>query len=152
MKKILFMPVKRYIVVIVVGLALAGLGSGVIEEINVDETSRVCAQQIKFSAGMYIGDTEITESRAIVLSSAANLRSDLTLRCGVSSAMTAGKVTVLNSGITANSKILVTPSLQADALPMGSLAVDSQTAGWGFEICSSSNTDTCVANWIAIEP
>lgn len=83
---------------------------------------------------------------------ASAAKTALGIRCGTSSAMTAGRVVVLDAATTADTKIVVTPKLQVDAVPMGSLGVDSQTAGWGFEIISSSGTDTCTANWTAIEP
>jgi len=71
---------------------------------------------------------------------------------GQSSAMVSGATTVLTASVTANSIILLTEKLAAGIRPMGSLAVDSQTAGYGFSITSSSDADTAVVNWTILEP
>ncbi len=71
---------------------------------------------------------------------------------GASSAMTSGAVTVLTTAVEANSIILLTERLGAGFRPMGSVAVDSATAGYGFSITSSSDADTAVVDWAIFTP
>jgi hypothetical protein len=71
---------------------------------------------------------------------------------GASSAMTSGAVTVLTTAVEANSIILLTERLASGIRPMGSVAVDSATAGYGFSITSSSASDTAVVDLAIFTP
>lgn len=72
------------------------------------------------------------------------------IKHGVTSAMTAGAITVTESTTTANSRIFL--SHQTSGGTPGWLRVSSRSAGTSFTITSSSGTDTSTVNWIMIEP
>ncbi|MFE7128966.1 glycosyl hydrolase family 28-related protein [Streptomyces sp. NPDC057617] len=63
--------------------------------------------------------------------------------------LAAGTVTVANTGVTANTRIV--PFRQAAGGTLGHLSV-SRTPGTSFTITSSSNTDTSVVAWLLVEP
>lgn len=64
--------------------------------------------------------------------------------------LVAGTVTVSNTSVTANSRILLTS--QADGGAPGFLRVSARTAGTSFTITSSSNTDTSTVAYQIFEP
>ena len=76
----------------------------------------------------------------------------LGIRRGLSVAMTAGTVVVLDASTTANSVIIPARLASLGELEAGAFYVDSQTAGWGFSVKSSNAADTARVNWIAVEP
>lgn len=82
--------------------------------------------------------------KGIQLTEAANSK------FGVSAAMTAGKVTVANTSVTANSRIFVTRA--AGGANPGAVYVSAKTAGTSFEVTSTSTTDTGTVNYLIIEP
>jgi parallel beta-helix repeat protein len=65
-------------------------------------------------------------------------------------ALTAGTVTVADSSITANSRIILTS--QVDGGVVGFLRVSSRSVGVSFTISSSSVADTSTVGYIIIEP
>jgi UDP-N-acetylglucosamine enolpyruvyl transferase len=67
---------------------------------------------------------------------------------GVSSAMTAGTITISNTRVTASSRIFLTHATLGGT--QGILSVGTITAGTSFVINSSSNTDTGTVNWLII--
>jgi len=72
---------------------------------------------------------------------------------GESGAMSSGVVVVKTTAVTANSVILLTANMPTYGLrPDSAVAVDSVTAGWGFEIVSGSLTDSATVNWLLLEP
>jgi hypothetical protein len=64
--------------------------------------------------------------------------------------LVAGEAVVANESVTANSRILLTS--QVDGGTPGFLRVSARTAGTGFTITSSSNTDTSTVAYVIIEP
>lgn len=64
--------------------------------------------------------------------------------------LAAGTVTVANSTVTANTRILLTPQ-DAGALT-GIVRVSARVAGTSFTITSTVNTDTAVVAWELFEP
>lgn len=69
-------------------------------------------------------------------------------RMGVAT-LAAGTVTVANTSVSANTRIL--PFRQAPGGVLGHLSV-TKNAGVGFTITSSSNTETSVVAWVLFEP
>ncbi|MFJ7238210.1 glycosyl hydrolase family 28-related protein [Streptomyces olivaceus] len=69
-------------------------------------------------------------------------------RMGVAT-LAAGTVTVANTSVTANTRVL--PIRQAAGGTLGHLSV-TKTPGTGFTITSSSNADTSVVAWLLLEP
>ncbi|MBZ6250398.1 hypothetical protein KVH27_18680 [Streptomyces olivaceus] len=65
------------------------------------------------------------------------------------STLAAGTVTVANTSVTANTRVM--PFRQAAGGTLGHLSV-TKTPGTGFTITSSSNTDTSVVAWLLLEP
>ncbi|WP_399142146.1 glycosyl hydrolase family 28-related protein [Streptomyces sp. NBUA17] len=65
------------------------------------------------------------------------------------STLAAGTVTVANTSVTANTRVL--PFRQAAGGTLGHLSV-TKNAGVGFTITSSSNTDTSAVAWVLLEP
>jgi len=61
-----------------------------------------------------------------------------------------GTVTVANTGVTANSRFLLTGSTSGGT--PGWLRVSARVNGTSFTILSSSGTDTSVVSWMRIEP
>ncbi|MEU0860620.1 hypothetical protein ABZ352_35435 [Streptomyces griseofuscus] len=64
--------------------------------------------------------------------------------------MAAGTVTVSTTAVTANSRIQLT--IQSPGGTVGSVYVNSRTAGTSFVIKSTSSTDTSVVAWLIVEP
>lgn len=64
--------------------------------------------------------------------------------------LSAGTVTVSNSAVTANSRILLTSN--ADGGTPGWLRVSARTAGTSFTITSSSGSDTSTVAYEIFEP
>lgn len=67
-----------------------------------------------------------------------------------SATLVAGSVTVSATDVTANSKIFLSRSSLAGTA--GYLDVANVVAGTGFDIVSSSGSDTSVVDWFLIEP
>lgn len=64
--------------------------------------------------------------------------------------LVAGTVTIANTSITANSRILITP--QETGALTGILRVSARVVGTSFTITSSVNTDTALVAWEIFEP
>lgn len=70
-------------------------------------------------------------------------------RAGAST-LVAGAVTVANTSVTANSRILCTP--QNSSGTPGAVYVSARTPGVSFTITSTSSTDTRLVAWNMTEP
>jgi len=71
-------------------------------------------------------------------------------KMGVTSAMTAGSITVSTTAVTASSRIFLTA--QTTGGTPGALRVSARTAGTSFTITSTSGTDTSTVAWMIVEP
>lgn len=93
------------------------------------------------SAPYYYGNSPEISGSKIVLAAGTNSGA------GVAAAMTAGSVTVSNTGVTANSIILL--SVLTPGGTQGTLSY-SVTAGASFTIHSSSSSDTSTVAWVIV--
>lgn len=83
-----------------------------------------------------------TAGNGVVIKEGSNAKS------GVAT-MAAGLVTVSTTAVTANSRILLT--IQTPGGTVGSVYVNTKTAGTSFQIKSTSATDTSTVAWFIYE-
>lgn len=97
------------------------------------------------------GPAIITGGDVIVntLGRGVNIREGTNARMGIAT-LVAGTVTVSNTAVTANSRILL--SGQDSSGAHGELTISARTAGTNFTITSSSGTDTRNVAWLIFEP
>lgn len=74
------------------------------------------------------------------------------IRHGITSAMTAGSVTVTDTGATANTRYFFTPHALGTVSVPTDVYVSSRSAGASFVLTSANVTDTSVYDWIGFEP
>lgn len=72
-------------------------------------------------------------------------------KMGVST-LVAGTVTVSNTSITANSRILLTKQDSGTPVALGAIRVSARSAGVSFDITSDNVVDTSDILWVIIEP
>lgn len=74
------------------------------------------------------------------------------IRHGITSAMTAGSVTVTDTGATANTRYFFTPHALGTVSVPTDVYVSSRSAGASFVLTSANVADTSVYDWIGFEP
>lgn len=74
------------------------------------------------------------------------------IRHGISGALTAGTVTVTDTGATANTRYFFTPHTLGTVSVPTDVYASSRSAGASFVLTSANITDTSTYDWLAIEP
>lgn len=74
------------------------------------------------------------------------------IRHGITGAMTAGAVTVTDTGATANTRYFFTPHTLGTVTIPTDVYASSRSAGASFVLTSATITDTSTYDWLAIEP
>lgn len=91
----------------------------------------------------------VAKDGAITINSTLKIKEGSNARMGVATLVT-GTVTVSNTSVTANTRIMLTA--QNNGGTIGWLSVSARTASTSFTILSSSPTDTSDVAWMLVEP